>query len=152
MKHQLYADVIYKFVVKKWANGPKLVSGDEKDIHFMKVLMVIFRKPTKQPKAFNGSSVKLEKERRMFLNYRYFVSFLLFYDIDLAYIFYQVVACLMNVTTLDEILLTIQYGVWKLKKTKTIKLVMSHEELKNALIDEQRNYIKTFEIAESDRI
>lgn len=58
----------------------------------------------------------------------------------------------MNVTTLDEILLTIQYGVWKLKKTKTIKLVMSHEELKNALIDEQRNYIKTFEIAESDRI
>lgn len=58
----------------------------------------------------------------------------------------------MNVTTLDEILLTIQYGVWKLKKIKTIKLVMSHEELKNTLIDEQRNYIKTFEIAESDRI
>ena len=152
LKHQLYADLIYEFVVKKWVNGPKLVSGDEKSIPFMKLLMVIFGKPTKQSKAFNGSLVKLEKDRQMFLDYRYFVSFVLFYDIDLAYILYQGVAWLMNITTLDEIWLTIQYGVWKFKKIRAIKLIMSHEELKNALTDEQRNYIKTFEIAENDRI
>ena len=152
LKHQLYADLIYEFVVKKWVNGPKLVSGDEKSIPFMKLLMVIFGKPTKQSKAFNGSLVKLEKDRQMFLDYRYFVSFVLFYDIDLAYILYQGIAWLMNVTTLDEIWLTIQYGVWKFKKIRAIKLIMSHEELRNALTDEQRNYIRTFEIAENDRI
>ena len=152
LKHQLYADVIYEFVVKKWVNGPKLVSGDEKAIPFMKLLMVIFGKPTKQSKAFNGSLVKLEKDRQMFLDYRYFVSFLLFYDIDLAYILYQGVAWLMNKTTLDEIWLTLQYGVSTFKKIKAIKLIMSHEELKNALTDKQRHYIKTFEIAESDRV
>ena len=152
MKHQLYADVIYEFVVKKWANGPKLVSGDEKVIPFMKLLMVIFGKPTKQSKAVNSSLVKLEKDRQMFLDYRYLVSFLLFYDIDLAYILYQGIAWLMNETTLDEIWLTIQYGVWTFNKIRAIKLIMSHEELKNALTDEQRNFIKTFKIAESERI
>ena len=152
LKHQLYADVIYEFVVKKWINGPKLVSGDEKSIPFMKLLMVVFGKPTKQSKTFNGSLVKLEKDRRMFMDYRYFVSFLLFYDIDLAYILYQGVAWLMNKTTLDEIWLTLQYGVSTFKKIKAIKLIMSHEELKNALTDKQRHYIKTFEITESDRV
>ena len=152
LKHQLYADVIYEFVVKKWANGPKLVSGDEKAIPFMKLLMVIFGKPTKQSKAVNGSLVKLEKDRQMFLDYRYLVSFLLFYDIDLAYILCQGIAWLMNETTLDEIWLTIQYGVWTFNKIRAIKLIMSHEELKNALTDEQRNCIKTFKIAESERI
>ena len=152
LKHQLYADVIYEFVVKKWANGPKLVSGDEKVIPFMKLLMVIFGKPTKQSKAVNGSLVKLEKDRQMFLDYRYLVSFLLFYDIEFAYILYQGIAWLMNETTLDEIWLTIQYGVWTFNKIRAIKLIMSHEELKNALTDEQRNCIKTFKIAESERI
>ena len=88
----------------------------------------------------------------MFLDYRYFVSFLLFYDIDLAYILYQGVAWLMNETTLDEIWLTIQYSVWTFNKIRAIKLIMSHEELKNALTDKQRHYIKTFEVTESDRI
>ena len=45
MKHQLYADVIYEFLVNKWVNDPKLVSGDEKAMPFMKVLMAIFEKP-----------------------------------------------------------------------------------------------------------
>ena len=152
LKHQLYADVIYEFVVKKWVNGPKLVSGDEKSIPFMKLLMVVFGKPTKQSKAFNGSLVKLEKDRRMFLDYRYFVSFLLFYDIDLAYILYQGVAWLMNKTTLDEIWLTIQHSVWTFNKIRAIKLIMSHRELKNALTDKQRDYIKEFKVAESDCI
>ena len=152
LKHQLYADVIYEFVVKKWVNGPKLVSGDEKAIPFKKLLMVILGKPTKQSKAFNGSLVKLEKNRQMFLDYRYFVSFLLFYDIELAYILYQGVAWLMNETTLDEIWLTIQYSVWTFNKIRAIKLIMSHEELKNALTDKQRHYIKTFEGTESDCI
>ena len=152
LKHQLYADVIYEFVIKKWVNGPKLVSGDEKSIPFMKLLMVVFGKPTKQSKAFNGSLVKLEKDRRMFLDYRYFVSFLLFYDIDLAYILYQGVAWLMNKTTLDEIWLTIQHSVWTFNKIRAIKLIMSHRELKNALTDKQRDYIKEFKVAESDCI
>ena len=39
LKHQLYADEIYEFVVKKWVNGPKLVSGNEKAVPFMKLLM-----------------------------------------------------------------------------------------------------------------
>ena len=152
LKHQLYADVIYEFVIREWVNGPKLVSGDEKAIPFMKLLMVIFGKPTKQSKTFNGSLVKLEKDRHMFLDYREFVSFLLFYDIELAYILYQGVAWLMNETTLDEIWLSIQYGVLTFSKRRAIKLIMSHEELKSALTDEERNYINTFEIAENDRI
>ena len=46
LRHHRYADEIYDFVVKKWVKGPKLVSGDEKAIPFMKLLMVIFGKPT----------------------------------------------------------------------------------------------------------
>ena len=88
----------------------------------------------------------------MFLDYRYFVSFLLFYDIDLAYILYQGVAWLMNKTTLDEIWLTIQHSVWTFNKIRAIKLIMSHRELKNALTDKQRDYIKEFKVAESDCI
>ena len=74
--------------------------------------------------------VKLEKDRQILLDYRYFASFLLFYDIDLAYILYQGVARLMNVTTLHETWLTTQYGNWKFEKIREIKLVMSYEELK----------------------
>ena len=152
LKHQLYADEIYEFVVKKWVNGPKLVPGNEKAVPFMKLLMVAFGKPTKQSKAFNGTLLKLKKGTLIFINYRYLVSFLLFYDIDLAYILYQGIAWLMNRTILDEIRATTQQGDWVLSKTRAMKLIMSHEELKNALTDEQRKYIKTFEISGTVRI
>ena len=96
--------------------------------------------------------LKLKKGTLIFINYRYLVSFLLFYDIDLAYILYQGIAWLMNRTILDEIRATTQQGDWVLSKTRAMKLIMSHEELKNALTDEQRKYIKTFEISGTVRI
>ena len=150
VKHELYADQIYEFVVKNWVDGPKLVSGDEKTIPFMKLLMVIFGKPTKQSKAVNGSLVKQEKTGELFLTYRHLVSFVLFYDLGLAYLLYQIIAWLMNKRPLDEIWLSVQCDVWIFKRIRAIKLIIAHDELKDALTAEQKNHIRKFKIFEND--
>ena len=47
-KHKLYADAVYRFVVKKWESAIKFISCGKEAIAFMKFLMVTFGKPAKQ--------------------------------------------------------------------------------------------------------
>ena len=53
--HETYSDAIYDFVPKKWKNGPQFYTDDDEAKKFMKLLMIILGKPTKQASAVTGS-------------------------------------------------------------------------------------------------
>ena len=46
--HETYSDAIYDFVPKKWKNGQQFYTDDDEANKFMKLLMIILGKPTKQ--------------------------------------------------------------------------------------------------------
>ena len=140
LKHELYANAIYEFLVEKWVNGPNFVSCG-KDA-FMKLLMVTFGEPTKQSKGVTGSLVRQKKDGEIFMIYRSLAYFLLSCDSQLAYVAYQGVAWVVNGTLINEFWMIIKYDHWDYNKIRAIKLVMRHEKLKDALTDKQKSYIQ----------
>ncbi|CAH3113546.1 unnamed protein product, partial [Porites lobata] len=56
--YETYSDAIYDFVLTKWKNGPQFYTDDDEANKFMKLLMIILGKPTKQASAVTGSLVK----------------------------------------------------------------------------------------------
>ena len=142
--HQRHADIIYEFVEKKFKYGPKFVLSDKKLNAFAKLMMVVLGKPTKQSMYVTGSVLKVDMSEQMFLTFRFFATFLLYYDLELSYIVYQSVAWMINRTPLDEIWCTVKYSVWDFLKTRAARLIMSHDELENSLTEHQRDYLKSF--------
>lgn len=126
--------------MKKWVNGPNFISCGKEA--FMKLLMVTFGEPTKQSKGVNGSLVRRNKDGEIFMIYRSLTYFLLSCDSQLAYIAYQDVAPLVNGTLINEFWMIIKYDHWDYNKIRAIKLVMTHEKLKEALKVKQKGYIQ----------
>ncbi|KAL9963076.1 hypothetical protein ACROYT_G032242 [Oculina patagonica] len=135
--HEKYCDAIYDFVVKKWVNGPKFYTEDDDAKKFLKLLMVVLGKPTKQATAVTGSLVKRTMEGQRFLLMRYLADYLLHLHLESAYVAYQAVAYLMDKTVLSEIYLTINWSGYKQSKLRAIELVLSKQELHGQLSEEE---------------
>lgn len=134
--HEKYSDAIYDFVVKKWVNGPKFYTEDEDAKKFLKLLLVVLGKPTKQASAVTGSMVKRKIEGERFLLMRFLADYLLHVHLESAYVAYQAVAYLMNKSVLSEINLTIKWSGYKRSRLRAIELVLSKQELQSQLSEE----------------
>ena len=134
--HEKYCDAIYDFVVKKWVNGPKFYTEDEDAKKFLKLLMVVLGKPTKQASVVTGSMVKRKIEGERFLLMRFLADYLLHVYLESAYVAYQAVAYLMNKSVLSEIYLTIKWSGYKRSRLRAIELVLSKQELQAQLSEE----------------
>lgn len=135
--HEKYCDAIYDFVVKKWVNGPKFYTEDDDAKKFLKLLMVVLGKPTKQATAVTGSLAKRTMEGQRFLLMRFLADYLLHVHLESAYVAFQAVAYLMDKTVLSEIYLTINWSGYKQSKLRAIELVLSRQELQAQLSEEQ---------------
>lgn len=134
--HERYCDAIYNFVVKKWVGGPHLITTDQEATKFMKLLMVILGKPTKQAGAVTGSLFRSSNEGQMFLLTRFLADYLLHVHLECAYVTFQATAFLMNKSVLSEIYLTINWGTYKPSQLRAIELVLSKQELQAELSEE----------------
>lgn len=135
--HEKYCDAIYDFVVKKWVNGPKFYTDDDDAKKFMKLLMVVLGKPTKQASAVTGSMVKRTMEGQRFLLMRFLADYLLHVHLESAYIAYQAVAYLMGKSVLSEIYVIINWSAYNQSKLRAIELVLSKQELQSELSEEE---------------
>ena len=84
--HETYSDTIYDFVPKKWKNGRQFYTDDDEAKKFMKLLMIILGKPTKQASAVTGSLVKRGIEGQRFLMIRVLADYLLHVHFECSYI------------------------------------------------------------------
>ena len=135
--HEKYCDAIYDFVVKKWVNGPKFYTEDHDAKKFLKLLMVVLGKPTKQAAAVTGSLVKRTIEGERFMLMRFLADYLLHVHLESAYVAFQAVAYLMNKSVLSEIYLTINWSGYKQSRLRAIELVLSKQELQAQLSEEE---------------
>ena len=135
--HETYSDAIYDFVVKKWKNGPQFYTDDEEAKKFMKLLMIILGKPTKQASAVTGSLVKRGIEGQRFLMIRVLADYLLHVHLECSYIAYQAAAYLMGRSVLSEIYNVIKWSVCSQRKARAIELVLLKHELQAELSKEE---------------
>ena len=135
--HETYSDAIYDFVLKKWKNGPQFYTDDDEAKKFMKLLMIILGKPTKQASAVTGSLVKREIEGQRFLMIRALAAYLLHVHLECSYIAYQAAAYLMDCSVLSEIYNVIEWCGCSQSKARAIELVLSKHELKAELSEEE---------------
>ena len=82
--YETYSDAIYDFVLTKWKNGPQFYTDDDEANKFMKLLMIILGKPTKQASAVTGSLVKRGIEGERFLMIRVLADYLLHVHLEPA--------------------------------------------------------------------
>ena len=94
--HETYSDAIYDVMLKKWKNGPQFFTDDDEAKKFMKLLMIILGKPTKQASTVTGSLVKRGIEGQRFLMIRVLADYLLHVHLECSYIAYQAAAYLMG--------------------------------------------------------
>ena len=135
--HEKYCDAIYDFVVKKWVNGPKFYTDDDDAKKFMKLLMVVLGKPTKQASAVTGSVVKRTIEGQKFVMMRFLADYSLHVHLESAYIAFQAVAYLMGKSVLSEIYVFINRSAFNQSKLRAIELVLSKQELQSELSEEE---------------
>ena len=135
--HETYSDAIYDFVVKEWKNGPQFYTDDDEAKKFMKLLMIILGKPTKQASAVTGSLVKREIEGQRFLMIRALAAYLLHVHLECSYIAYQAAAYLMDCSVLSEIYNVIEWCGCSQSKARAIELVLSKHELQAELSEEE---------------
>ena len=146
--HELYADAIYQLTVEKVANQPKIFSQNRNSTVFMKILHVAISGSTKQSRSFTGSLLKLSRDGETLHSYTHLAVFLLLYDLELAYVAYEGITKLFGSSTLHHVWMTIKLSAWNYNKIRAIKLIMEHEELKDALTDEQKIYIQSIKDSE----
>ena len=127
--HETYSDAIYDFVLKKWKNWPQFNTDDDEAKKFMKLLMIILGKPTKQASAVTGSFVKRGIEGQRFLMIRILADYLLHVHLECSYIAYQAAAYLMGCSVLSEIYNVIKWSACSQSKARAIELVLSKHEL-----------------------
>ena len=135
--HETYSDAIYDFVLKKWKHGPLFYTDDDEAKKFMKLLMIILGKPTKQASAVTGSLVKREIEGQRFLMIRALAAYLLHVHLECSYIAYQAAAYLMDCSVLSEIYNVIEWCGCSQSKARAIELVLSKHELQAELSEEE---------------
>ena len=73
-------------MLKKWKNGAQFYTDDDEAKKFMKLLMIILGKPTKQASAVTGSLVKRGIEGQRFLMIRVLADYLLHVHLECSYI------------------------------------------------------------------
>ena len=134
--HERYCDAIYNFVVKKWVGGPNFFTTDHEATKFMKLLMVILGKPTKQASAVTGSLFRSSNEGQMFFLTRLLADYLMHVHLECAYVTFQASAFLMNKSVLSEIYLSIDWAAYKPSQLLAIELVLSKQELQAELSEE----------------
>ena len=134
--HERYCDAIYNFVVKKWVGGPNFFTTDHEATKFMKLLMVILGKPTKQASAVTGSLFRSSNEGQMFFLTRLLADYLMHVHLECAYVTFQASAFLMNKSVLSEIYLSINWAAYKPSQLLAIELVLSKQELQAELSEE----------------
>ena len=135
--HETYGDAIYDFVLKKWKNGPQFYTDDDEARKFMKLLMIILGKPTKQAGAVTGSLVKRNIEGQRFLMIRVLADYLLHVHLECSYIAFQAAAYLMDRGVLSEIYNVIKWSACSQSKARAIELVLSKHELQAELSEEE---------------
>ena len=135
--HEAYSDVIYDFVVKKWKNGPQFHTDDDEAKKFMKLLMVILGKPTKQASAVTGSLVKRGVEGQRFLMIRMLAGYLLQVHLESSYVAFQAAAYLMDKSVLSEIYLQVKWSTYPPSKIHAIELILSKPELQAELSEDE---------------
>ena len=135
--HEAYSDVIYNFVVKKWENGPQFYSDDDEAKKFMKLLMIILGKPTKQASAVTGALVKRGVEGQRFMMMRGLANYLLHIHLESSYIAFQAAAYLMGSSVLSEIYNQIKWSTHPKSKARAIELILSKQELKAEISEEE---------------
>lgn len=146
--HELYADAIYQLTMEKGANQPKVFLQNRNSTVFMKILHVAISGSTKQSRSVTGSLFKSGKDVETLESYTHLAVFLLLYDLELAYVAYEGITRLFGLSTLDHVWMTIKYSAWNYNKIRAIKLIMEHEDLKDALTDEQKIYIQSIKDSE----
>ena len=135
--HETYSDVIYDFVVKKWVNGPQFYSEDHEAKTFLKLLMIVLGKPTKQSCAVTGSLVRRSMEGQRFLIVRSLANYLLHVNLESAYVAYQAAAYLMATSVLSEIYNLIKWSTHSQSKLRAIELVLSKQELQAEISEKE---------------
>jgi len=135
--HESYSDVIYNFVVEKWKNGPQFYTNDEEAKRFMKLLMIILGKPTKQATAVTGALVKRGIEGERFVMMRMLAEYLLHVHLESSYIAFQAAAYLMASSVLSEIYLQVKWSTYPPSKLRAIELILSKPELQDELSEEE---------------
>ena len=135
--HEAYSDAIYEFVVKKWNNGPQFHTDDDEAKKFMKLLMVILGKPTKQASAVTGSLVKRGVEGQRFLMMRMLADYLLHVHLESSYIAFQAAAYLMDKSVLSEIYLQVKWSTYPPSRIHAIELILSKPELQAELPEDE---------------
>ena len=135
--HETYSDVIYDFVVKKWKNGPHFCTDDDEAKKFMKLLMIILGKPTKQASAVTGSLVKRGIEGERFMIMRGLADYLLHVHLESSFIAFQAVAYLMGSSVLSEIYIPIKWSTYPQSKVRAIELILTKQELQAQLPEEE---------------
>ncbi|XP_068683356.1 cyclic GMP-AMP synthase-like receptor 2 [Montipora capricornis] len=130
--HEAYSDAIYDFVVKDWNNGPQFHTDDDEAKKFMKLLMVVLGKPTKQASAVTGSLVKRGVEGQRFLMMRMLAGYLLHVHLESSYIAFQAAAYLMDTSVLYEIYLKVEWS-----RIHVIELILSKPELQAELSEDE---------------
>jgi len=135
--HESYSDVIYNFVVEKWKNGPQFYTNDEEAKRFMKLLMIVLGKPTKQATAVTGALVRRGIEGERFIMMRMLADYLLHMHLESSYIAFQAAAYLMANSVLSEIYLQVKWSTYPPSKHRAIELILSKPELQAELSEEE---------------
>ena len=135
--HEAYSDGIYDFVVKKWKSGPQFHTDNDEARKFMKLLMVILGKPTKQASAVTGSLVKRGVEGQRFLMMRMLAHYLLHVHLESSYLAFQAAAYLMDKSVLSEIYLQVKWSTYPPSKIHAIELILSKPELQAELSEDE---------------
>lgn len=135
--HETYSDAIYDFVVEKWKNGPRFHTENDEAKKFLKLLMIILGKPTKQARAVTGSLVKRAIEGERFIMMRMLGDYLLHVHLDSAYIAFQAAAYLMGKSVLSEVYLQIKWSTYEPSKLRAIQLILSKPELQAEFSEEE---------------